>query len=539
MKKILRGHQREETARFIGFRSHWGFAADFCTPGEGHEKGGVEGEGGQFRRNYLVPVPSVQHLEELNLLLAAGSREEQNRVIHGRTQSIGAGMIAEREYLLPLAEEGFDLASLHFPEINASGCAKALTNFYSTPLPMGTSVQVKVYSAYVEVWHQAKCVARHERCYERHKKVLELEHYLDTLTKKPGALAGSTALEQCRAQGRWPASYDRFWGLLKEREGKQAGTRAMIDVLLLSREYGAAPVRQAVEEALELGCSNVGAIRYLLNVHTLEERPTAKPIDIGALSRYDRPQPSLDNYERLRPNWPATEGDQFARLAEEAVKEKQSHLSYLEALLEAEVAERDHRAMARRIQEAHFPAVKTLEEFDFQVVPHISVAVMRNLSEGGYLARKEPVIFLGETGTGKTHLATALAVAACRQHKRVRFTTAAEMVTELIEAKNQLELTRVRNRWTRYDLIVIDELGYVVMPDAAAELLFQVIAGRAERSAVIVTTNLPFSEWTTKFPNARLCKAMLDRLTDQANIIETGDESYRFRRTLAKKGGKA
>ena len=96
------------------------------------------------------------------------------------------------------------------------------------------------------------------------------------------------------------------------------------------------------------------------------------------------------------------------------------------------------------------------------------------------------------------------------------------MVTELIEAKNQLELTRVRNRWTRYDLIVIDELGYVVMPDAAAELLFQIIAGRAERSAVIVTTNLPFSEWTTKFPNARLCKAMLDRLTDQAHIIETG-----------------
>jgi DNA replication protein DnaC len=181
-------------------------------------------------------------------------------------------------------------------------------------------------------------------------------------------------------------------------------------------------------------------------------------------------------------------GDQFARLAEEAVKEKQWHLSYREALLEAEV---------------------------------------------------EPVIFLGETGTGKTHLATGLAVAACRQHKRVRFTTAAEMVTELIAAQNQLELTRVRNRWTRYDLIVIDELGYVVMPDAAAELLFQVIAGRAERAAVIVTTNLPFSEWTTKFPNARLCKAMLDRLTDQANIIETVKESYRFRRTLAKKGGKA
>ena len=234
-----------------------------------------------------------------------------------------------------------------------------------------------------------------------------------------------------------------------------------------------------------------------------------------------------------------TLGGQFARLAGEAVKEQQSHLSYLEALLEGEVEERERKAVARRIQEAHLPSVKTLEEFDFQIAPHIAAALVRNLSEGGYLARKEPVILLGETGTGKTHLATGLAVAACRQRKRVRFTTAAEMVTELIEAQNHAELTRVRNRWTRYDLIVIDELGYVVMPDTAAELLFQVIAGRAERAAVIVTTNLPFSEWTTKFPNARLCKAMLDRLTDQAHIIETGDESYRFRRTLAKKGGKA
>jgi DNA replication protein DnaC len=142
-------------------------------------------------------------------------------------------------------------------------------------------------------------------------------------------------------------------------------------------------------------------------------------------------------------------------------------------------------------------------------------------------------------GTGKSHLATALGVAACRQRKRVRFTTAAEMVTEMIEAQSQLQLTRVRNRWMRYELVVVDELGYVVMPDAAAELLFQVIAGRAEQAAVIVTTNLPFSEWPTKIPNARLCKAMLDRLTDRAHIIETGTESYRFRRTMARKGGKA
>jgi hypothetical protein len=216
-------------------------------------------------------------------------------------------MFAEQEHLLALAGEGFDLASLHFPHINGSGCAKVLTNFYSTPLPVGTSVHVKAYSAYVEIWHQAKCVARHERCYERHKKVLELDHYLDALTRKPGAMAGSTALEQCRAQGRWPASYDRFWALLKDRQGKQDGTGAMIEILLLSREYGAPRVRRAVEEALDMGCPNVGSIRYLLNVNHLEQGPPARPVDIGVLSRYDRPQPSLDAYDRLRPSRLATE----------------------------------------------------------------------------------------------------------------------------------------------------------------------------------------------------------------------------------------
>ena len=234
-----------------------------------------------------------------------------------------------------------------------------------------------------------------------------------------------------------------------------------------------------------------------------------------------------------------TIGRQFSRLAQEAAKQSRSHLSYLETLLESELDERERNAIARRINEAHFPRVKTLEEFDFQKAPHVPATLIRSLANGGYLTRSEPVLFLGEAGTGKTHLATGLAVAACRQRKRVRFTTAAGLINELIEAKNQSELNRVTKRWTRFDLIVIDEMAYVTIPESASELLFQVIAGRAERAAVIITTNLPFSEWTTMFPNARLCKAMLDRLTDQAHIIETGNESYRFRRTLEKrKGGK-
>jgi DNA replication protein DnaC len=148
-------------------------------------------------------------------------------------------------------------------------------------------------------------------------------------------------------------------------------------------------------------------------------------------------------------------------------------------------------------------------------------------------------VFIGDCGTGKTHLLTGLCVAACRQRKRVRFTTAAGLVNELVEAKQQLQLRRVLARWERYDLIAIDEVGYVPLAEVGAELLFQVIAVRAETAAVILTTNLPFSEWTQVIPNARLCKALLDRITDRAHIIETGTESFRFRRTLDRRKTKS
>jgi DNA replication protein DnaC len=156
------------------------------------------------------------------------------------------------------------------------------------------------------------------------------------------------------------------------------------------------------------------------------------------------------------------------------------------------------------------------------------------LAQGGYIERAEPIILIGDCGTGKTHLLTGLCVAACRQKRRVRFATAAALVNELVEAKQQLQLRRVLARWERYDLIAIDEVGYVPMADLGAEFLFQVIAERAEKATVILTTNLPFSEWTQVIPNARLCKALLDRITDRAHIIETGADSFRFRRTVEK-----
>lgn len=296
VKKILKGYQREETARFIAFRSHWGFESSFCTPGEGHEKGGVEGEAGYFRRNHLVPVPKARDLDELNRHILDACRGDERRVISGKDQSVGEGMNLERPHLLPLASEGFDLARVSFPEVNGQGIVKVLTNFYSVPLPAGTKVTAKVHASHVEIWRGGRLAARHERCFGRYKKVLDLEHYLEVLLKKPGALAGSAPLEQWRERGRWPESYDRLWEVLKKRNGKQDGTRVMIEVVMLGRDHGYKELEKAVEEALELGCSDVAAVRLLLGG---ENGRLAEPVDVGALSRYDRPKPQMEDYDRL------------------------------------------------------------------------------------------------------------------------------------------------------------------------------------------------------------------------------------------------
>ena len=230
-----------------------------------------------------------------------------------------------------------------------------------------------------------------------------------------------------------------------------------------------------------------------------------------------------------------TVAGQCAQLAEQAARERRTHLGFLEALLQAELEDREQRLVERRVREAHLPRMKNLEEFDFAQCPKVSAQQIHELAEGGYIARAEPVIFMGDSGTGKTHLLTGLAVAACRQRLRVRFATAAALINELVEAKHQLQLGRALARWARYDLIALDEVGYVPLAEVGAEFLFQVIAERAEKAAVIVTTNLPFSEWTQVIPNARLCKALIDRITDRSHIIETGTESFRFRRSLEKR----
>ena len=298
VRKILRGYRREETVRFVAFRSHWRFAAEFCTPGEGHEKGGVEGEGGYFRRNHLVPVPCVADLDALNTQLLEGCRQDEARVLDGRTERVGVAMVAERDRLLSCATEGFDLADVTCPLVDKQGCVVIKTNAYSVPIKAGTRVEARVYPLHVEIWHSGRQIARHERCHSRRQHVLDLEHYLDVLIHKPGAFAGSKPLAQWREAGRWPACYDELWNRLLARHGKQNGNRAMVAVVLLGREFGHDKLRAAITTAVSLGACDVAAVRYLLTEAGLHKgQPYA--IDVGELARYDRPMPTMAEYDVL------------------------------------------------------------------------------------------------------------------------------------------------------------------------------------------------------------------------------------------------
>jgi transposase len=304
VKRVLRGSRREETARFVAFRSHWRFESEFCTPAEGHEKGGVENEAGRFRRNHWVPIPRARDLEELNWQLLAACQVDEARTVAGREQSVGTAMLIERTHLLPLAEEGVDLLEVSFPVVTSLGCVKVKTNAYSVPVKAGTTVEARLAAASVEVWHAGKRVARHERSYGRYQEILDLEHYLDVLERKPGALAGSKPLEQWRRLGRWPASYDRFWQALIERHGRQVGTKEMIGLLQLGRTHGQTTLLGAIDAALVLGCTDEAAVRHLVTAQQFEHaRP--ETVEVGMLARFERPLPTVGEYDQLLTAVPA------------------------------------------------------------------------------------------------------------------------------------------------------------------------------------------------------------------------------------------
>jgi DNA replication protein DnaC len=213
-----------------------------------------------------------------------------------------------------------------------------------------------------------------------------------------------------------------------------------------------------------------------------------------------------------------------------------SHAEFLHTLTALELETRGTNREKRRIKEARFPLIKPLELFDFEATPSLDRREIHTLVSGEYLHEHRNVILLGKSGTGKTHLAIALGIEACRQGRRVRFTTGYTLANELIEARGEKELGRLISRYARYELVIVDELGYLPFSKEGAELLFQVLAERHERGSVIITTNLGFGDWTQVFGDPNMTAALLDRLTHRAHILDCSWDSYRLKQTVKTKG---
>jgi DNA replication protein DnaC len=224
------------------------------------------------------------------------------------------------------------------------------------------------------------------------------------------------------------------------------------------------------------------------------------------------------------------------KVAQRCATDNADHLAYLHQLTELELLDRERRAAERRLKAARFPTVKTLEDFDFAAQPSLNKVLVAELMRCAFIDRRESVILLGNPGTGKSHVATALAAEACRRGKRVRFWRVTELVTQLLEAREERVLLRLKAQLARLDLLVLDELGYVPTSKVGAELLFDVISTAYERTSIIVTTNLPFEQWTEVLGSERLVGATLDRLTHRCHILEATGESYRLRDAKRRQG---
>jgi len=220
---------------------------------------------------------------------------------------------------------------------------------------------------------------------------------------------------------------------------------------------------------------------------------------------------------------------EYDKLARQCAAEGVDHVRYLLRLAELELIDRERRMVERRIRQAKFPAVKSLDSFDFKALPSLNKTLSLELARCEYIERRENVIALGNSGTGKTHVALGLGLAACQRGLSVGFTTAAALVHELMEARDEKRLLRLQSQLAKYRLLIVDELGFVPLSKTGAELLFEVFSQRYERASILVTSNLPFDEWTEVFGSERLTGALLDQITHHVHILEMNGEGYRLK----------
>ena len=406
----------------------------------------------------------------MNALLAAADLADDQRHIASRLATVGQMAEAERPALRPLPAEAFDPTVPLRARVDRKARISVRGSRYSVPTAYaGRSVEVRLGGARLDVLAAGRVIAQHERSLRKGAEVLVLDHYLEVLLRKPGALPGASALAQARAAGRFTAAHERFWRRARRRLGDAQGTRALIEVLLWHRRLPFSAVHEALD-ALTRAVSAHPALVAIEARRIADRRSQTRSPARPRLERFERPAPSLAGY-------------------------------------------------------------------DLAAAPSVDPLQLSALERGAWIDAAEPVVLLGDSGTGKSHLLIGLGIAACQRGLRVRYTTAAALVNELAEATDEQQLSRLVARYGRLDLLCLDELNYVHLDPRGAELLFQILTEREERASVAVASNAPFSEWGQTFEDPRLAAAVVDRVTFRAHIVETGSDSYRLRLSESAKGG--
>lgn len=300
--RVMKGRRRVESDRFVALRSHYRFESSFCLSGQqgAHEKGGVEGDIGRYRRRHLVPVPEVDSIEQLNELLEEACWADLERTITGQSETVGQRLDRERLILSNLPREPHPTWEEATPRVDSKALATVRTNRYSVPASLaGLKIRAKIGASEISFWHDGKQVACHERLHGHHQISAQLDHYLDLLARKPGALARSLALRQERDRGDWPGCFDELWTRIQERSGRQEAARQMVDVLLLCREHGADQVELAVRGALAAGAHDGRAVAVLASRRA---HPEAAALEVDArLAGIGSPPPTdISGYDQLR-----------------------------------------------------------------------------------------------------------------------------------------------------------------------------------------------------------------------------------------------
>lgn len=301
VKKVLQGRKRVETERFIALRSHYLFESVFCRPGKegAHEKGGVEGGVGRFRRNHLVPVPQFKDYKALNAYLLEACHQDSQRQRQGHNVSVKEAWEEEASHIRPLPMKLMECHELRTPLVNHKGLVSVDSNYYSVPVRyVNRRMEVRLSAHGVSCWQEGSCVAHHERLYGKYQVNAQLDHYLELFRHKPGALKGSLPLAQAREMKQWPIYYDRLWAIYIDQLGQSSGTQALLDILFLHRRYRPEEVDSAIQKALTMGGTHIALIEFFIREQR-GEITSPDPIGCSRLRHYDRKPSSLSCYDNL------------------------------------------------------------------------------------------------------------------------------------------------------------------------------------------------------------------------------------------------